>query len=86
MAAVGAAVGAGAGAVVGFGDVVGSRVVAHVSPMEPGLDSNILSVETPDRSQQRVWLKDEAPLNIAYMLSTRLTSQEETSLLKDDAP
>ena len=36
-------------------------------------------------SQQRVWEKDEAYWNIYPMIVTLLTSQAETSLLKDDA-
>ena len=37
-------------------------------------------------SQQRVWEKDEAYMNIHPMIVTLLTSQDDTSLLKDDAP
>ena len=45
----------------------------------------LLVVVTWLMSQQRVWEKDDAKKNIPYMFVTLLTSQAETSLLKDEA-
>ena len=85
----GTAVGSSDGVIVGrrVGSEDGCSVGAHVLLMEPLLPSNMLQVDvTWLMSQQRVWEKDEAPLNIYSMSVTLLTSQADTSLLKDVAP
>ena len=80
-ASVGTSVVVGAGVVVGtgVGSSVGTSVGAHVGEWEPPLPSNIASVLTPVRSQHSTWLNEEAPLNILYMLVTRLVSNEDKS-------
>ena len=88
------------GRAVGCADIVGSVAVGcdvgktvgdsvgggDGANMEPELRVNISSVSTlDDISQPSTWLKLVASLNISYMSVTRLTSQDEISLLKDTA-
>ena len=58
----------------------------EVKLFDPLLPVNMSSVVTLVRSQQTVWLKLVAPLNIDSVVLRLLTSQADTSLLKDEAP
>ena len=67
-----------------MGTIVGAQL-PEVKLFDPLLPVNMSSVVTLVRSQQTVWLKLVAPLNIDSMSVTLLTSHAETSLLKDEA-
>ena len=88
---VGESDGTGEGCSVGTS--VGSRLGATAqlvmqSAAEPQVvpeNMSVVVVTLVSMSQQRSWSKSEANKNINAMLSTRLTSHDETSLLKSEA-